>query len=235
MATAMRSRLAHFVSLALPAALGLAHFVSPATAQGSCAAALEHVRAVFGSASATQTYATLRSAGRSALESVLGAQDDPGARAAIRACESEVVAYLETLIGAPPNPAAPVRANLPTVAPGCVDVRWSDDFATVTAALPTPAQGQPAPGGGPTEAPEWRVTASLINNCTKPVLVGFCIAYKDAGAEAPDRRAYLIDRPIVAEYPFATVSFPAPEYFADYTVCEIDETCNAACAPPVRD
>jgi hypothetical protein len=168
------------------------------------------------------------------LESILGAQGDPGARAAIRACEGEVAAYLETLVGAPPNPAAPVRANLPTVAPGCVDVRWSDDFAAVTAALPAPAPGQPAPER-PAEAPEWRVTASLVNNCTKPVLVGFCIAYRQPGAGAPDRRAYLIDRPIVAEYPFAAVSFPAPDYFADYTVCEIDETCNAACAPPVRD
>lgn len=229
----MRPRLAHLVPLALPAALALALPAGQATAQGSCEAAIERVREVFGSASATQAYVSLRAAGRSPFESVLGVQADPNARAALRACEGEVVAYLETLTGAPPNPSAPVRANLPTVAPGCVDVRWSDDFAAVTAALPAPAPGEPAPGA-PAEAPEWRVTASLVNNCTKPVLVGFCIAYGDPGAGAPDRRAYLIDRPIVAEYPFAAVSFPAPDYFADYTVCEIDETCYAACAP-MRD
>jgi hypothetical protein len=211
----MLSRSAVLGALAFAVAF-VVGFVGPgdAVAQGACEAAREEVRAVFGNAAATERFAELRLAGRTPFESVLGLQGaNPAARETLLACRAEVTAYLEEILGRPIE-APPVVADLPTVAPGCVVVRWADDF---------PA-GEPVREGA---APSWRVTANVTNNCLKPVLIELCVAFPKEVAASPSRQAQLLDRPSRGDYPFPALSSPTNEYSPSYMVCEIDETCDS--------
>ncbi len=168
--------------------------------------------AVFGSAEATASFMARRETGEPPFEALLGVQRGPAAREALLACRAEITAYLEDLLG-PAVEAPAMVADLPRVAPGCVAVRWADDFPVAA-----PREGAP---------PTWRVTASVTNNCLKPVLLELCVAFPPGAPERLSRQSHLIDRPIQADYPFAALSSPTNEYSPSYMVCEIDETCDS--------
>lgn len=184
-----------------------------AVAQEECAAARDHVRWVFQNTGATQAYASLRAAGKSPFESVLGAHDrNPAAQQSLLDCSSDVIAFLDSLVGRPADMA--VDPNAPRDLPACLVVRWEDDFASAS------RRGPP---------PTWQVTANVVNNCRRPVQLALCVVFSTASGVRTDRQTHLLDRPILAGYTFEAFSSPTNEYSRTYGVCEIDETCAVAC------